>query len=149
MSQPGDDAVTQLIDSQARRAISNYKGNLSAVPMAIAKGWIPEGDEPGIAAHLEALRGHLAATGVSEDDSFLLRYALTVPGSQRGIVPPVMVLEPSRSGFSERRKREAAGQVTRLREAIDLGRAFLPGLSREPLLALEQFTFECAGTRTT
>ena len=138
MSQPNDDVVARLVESFARRAILGYRGNLSAVLMAIAKGWIPNGDEPGVAAHLEALRGYLSATGVVEDDAFLLRYALTVPGQQRGIVPPLMVLDPNRNGFSERRKREAAGQVTRLREAIDLGRGFLPGLSSETVEALQQ-----------
>jgi hypothetical protein len=57
---------------------------------------------------------------------------------QREIVPPLMVLEPNRNGFSERRKREAAGQVIRLREALDLGRALLPGLSQETAQALGQ-----------
>ncbi len=121
-------------------AIRGYRANFLAVMKAIEQGWIPEGVEPGLTEHLDALRDHLAATGVPENDTFLLRYALTVPGMQRGIVPPLLVLEPNRSGFSERRKREAAGQVNRLGEALSLARAFLTGLSRETSQALENLT---------
>ncbi len=73
-------------------------------------GWIPEGEEPGVAEHLRALGDYLAAAGVAEDDSFLLRYALTVPGMQRGIVPPILVLEPNRSGFSDRGSAKPPGK---------------------------------------
>jgi hypothetical protein len=130
--------VTQLVASQVKRAIRGYGGNLSGVMKAIDEGWIPNGDEPSVSEHLAALRVYLAATSVVEDDAFLLRFALTVPGMQRGIVPPLLVLEPNRSGFSERRKREAAGQVNRLREALGIARAFLTGLSRETSQALRE-----------
>jgi hypothetical protein len=138
MDNPTSDIVTQLVESQVHRAIRGYRSNFLAVMKAIKEGWIPEGVEPGLTEHLDALRDHLAATGVSESDTFLLRYALTVPGMQRGIVPPLLVLEPNRSGFSERRKREAAGQVNRLGEALALARAFLTGLSRETLQAIRE-----------
>jgi hypothetical protein len=105
---------------------------------ATERGWIPHGDEPDVTAHLEAARSHLAASGVAEDDAFLLRYALVVPGVQRGIVPPLTVLEPNRSSFSERKKKQPAAQVIRLRGALDLGRAVLPGLSQETAEALGQ-----------
>src|SRR5438445_7510873 len=129
--------VGRLAESQVRRAIRGYRGNLLAVTKAIEGGWIPKRDEPGVAEHLDAFRGYLAA-GLTEDDAFLFRFALTVPGMQRGIVPPLLVLEPNRGGFSERRKREAAGQVTRLREVLALGRAFLTELNRETSQALRQ-----------
>ena len=116
MSQSDDDVVTRLLDSHTRRAISRFGGSLSKVSMAIVTRLDTQGSRARSRAHLEALRGHLVATGVAEDDAFLLRYALTVPGMFRGIVPPLMVLEPNRNGFSERRKREAGGQVNRLCE---------------------------------
>lgn len=124
--------AAEVLRAEAQRAIRGYRGNLLAVKKAYERGWVPSGAGPGIAEHVQTLRDHLAATtGVVENDDFLLRYALTVPGMQRGIDPPVLVLEPNRSGFSERRKREAAGQVTRLREVLTLGRAFLDGLSTD------------------
>ncbi|WP_165232586.1 hypothetical protein [Aquisphaera insulae] len=133
-----DDPVARVVESQARRAISGFGGNLAFLRKAMENGWIPGCEEPGIAEHLDVLRRHLAAENMAEDDEFLLRYALTVPGMQRGIVPPVMVLDPDRNGFSVRRQREAGGQVSRLREVLDLGRAFLPGLDRETPQALNQ-----------
>jgi|GEM_PF-6744328 len=98
--------LTSLVESQARCAISGYRGNLSTALEAEARGWIPQVDDPGVAGHLDAIRSYLAATGVAEGDEFLLRYALVVPGMQCGIVPPLIVLEPNRNGLSERRKRE-------------------------------------------
>jgi hypothetical protein len=48
---------------------------------------------------------------------------------QRGIVPPLLVLETNRGGLSARRQREAEGQILRLRDALAIGRRFLPNLS--------------------
>ncbi|OJW24695.1 MAG: hypothetical protein BGO49_06560 [Planctomycetales bacterium 71-10] len=125
------DVVTRLIASEGVRALKGYRGNLAPVARAAVQGWIPRGDEPGVGDHLATLRDHLATSGRVEDDPFLLRYALTVPGGLRGIVPPLLVLDPDRNGFSPRRRVEAAGQVTRLREALDLGRAFLANLESD------------------
>lgn len=135
MSSVGGDVARRLVEA---RAISRIGGGPASALETLAKGWVPEGDEPGVSEHLQALRAHLAATGAPEDDSFILRHALTRPGILRGIVPPLMVLDPDRNGFSDRRKREAAGAVKRLRDALDLGRALIPGLSRETEKALGQ-----------
>lgn len=139
------DVVKRLIASEGLGVLRGYRGNLAAIPQAVANGWIPRGDEPGVGEHLATLCDHLAATGKVEDDAFLLRYALIVPGRLRGINPPLMVLEPDRNGFSVRRQREAAGQVTRLREALDLGRAFLADVGSDTERALLQLAASVEG----
>jgi hypothetical protein len=48
----------------------------------------------------------------------------------------ILVLESNRGGFSNRRQREAAGQITRLHEAIAIGRPFLPSLSSDTQTAV-------------
>lgn len=145
MSSLGGDVARRLVEA---RAISRIGGNPASSLETLAKGWVPKGDEPGVAGHLEALRAHLAATDAREDDSLILRYALTAPGTSRGIAPPLMVLDPDLNGFSDRRKREAAGAVKRLRDALDLGRAFVPGLSRETEEALGQLAALVAKQRS-
>lgn len=141
--------VAQLFESQVLRAIRGYRGNLLAVTKAIDADWIPKGDEPGLNEHLHALRDYLTATGVAEDDVFLLRYALAVPGMQCGVVPPILVLNPNRGGFSDRRKREAAGQVSRLGEVLVLARLFLTALSTESSQAIRELAAIVDSPRTT
>lgn len=140
MSSLSSEAVKKIIESQVLRAISGYQGNLLAVKSAIEANVIPTGNEPGVSELLNALRTYLALNGAPEDDAFLLRYALTVPGQFRGIVPPMLVLESDRGGFSERRKIEAAGQVSRLKEVLELARSFLPWLSPVNSQALQELT---------
>ncbi|MGP0069593.1 MAG: hypothetical protein ACLQGP_39085 [Isosphaeraceae bacterium] len=86
MADPNSSNVTRLVESHVYREIRGFRGNRLAVTKGIEAGLIPEEDVPGVAEHLVALRDDLAATGVDENDAFLLRFALTVPGMQRGIV---------------------------------------------------------------
>ena len=130
--------VAHLIELRVHRTIQSYLGNLLCVSAAIDAGWVPNGDEPGIVEHLLSLKEYLAATGRSGADDFLLRFALTVPGTQRGVVPPVQALELNGNGFSDRRKRESAGQIDRLNEVLCLARRFLAGLSLDTSSALRQ-----------
>ncbi|MCI0739685.1 MAG: hypothetical protein L0Y72_11615 [Gemmataceae bacterium] len=82
-------------------------------------------------------------TGHPEDDPFLLRYGLTVPGTQRGIVPPLKVLEENRGGFSARRQREAEGEIRRLQEALAIGRFFFSHLDGDSQQAILELTALC------
>ncbi len=133
-----DSNVAQLVESRVRMSIRGYKGNLLVVTWAIDAGWIPAGDEPGVDGHLQALQEYLAARGRPEADNFLLRFGLTVPGTQRGVVPPLKALELNGNGFSDRRKNESAGQIDRLNEVLSLARMFLAGLSPETAQAVRQ-----------
>ena len=138
MDHTANSGVVHLIESRVHTTIRGYRGNLLAMKWAIDAGWIPNGDEPGVNGYLQALRDHLAATGRLETDDFLLRFALTVPGTQRGVVPPLKALELNGNGFTDRRKKEAAGQIDRLNEVLSLAKSFLAGLSHDTLQALRK-----------
>lgn len=118
------DVVGRLLESHAFDELRSYSGNLSCVVLATSNGWVPSSDDAGVARLVDILKQYLTNTGHPENSSFLLRYALTVPGTQRGVVPPLMALEENRGGFSTRRQREAEGQVRRLREALAIGAFF-------------------------
>ena len=143
MAGHSDDLVSRLMMVQVMDQLRSYQGNLVHAVHVVEKGWLPDIGEPDIAAHLETLRLYLAANGSFQDDLFLLRLGLTVPGTQRGIVPPTLVLESNRGGFSKRRQGEAAGQITRLQEAIAIGRRFLPELSTDTQTAVAQLAEVC------
>ncbi len=128
MDTHANDPVTRLLEMHAADKLRSYSGNLTAVAHAVENKWVPSNDDPGVSEFVESLQRYSADSGYSEDDSFLLRYGLIVPGRQRGIVPPMMVLEENRGGFSARRMREAEGQISRLREALAVGRFFFSGL---------------------
>ncbi len=138
MDQTTNRKVARLIESRVCMTIRSYRGNLLVVTHTIDAGWIPNGNEPGIEGHVQALKEYLASTGRPEADPFLLRLALTVPGRQRGVVPPVKALELNGNGFTDRRKQEAAGQIDRLNEVLSLARRFLSGLSTDTSQALRQ-----------
>lgn len=123
MTEHAYDPVAHLLEMHAADELRSYIGNLSAVVHAVANKWVPAYDEPGVPELMDTLRQYLTSTGHPEDDLFLLRYGLTIPGTQRGIVPPLMALEENRGGFSVRRQREAEGQIRRLREALAVGRS--------------------------
>ncbi|NOS68863.1 MAG: hypothetical protein HOP33_02935 [Verrucomicrobia bacterium] len=82
----------------------------------------------------------MGISGESEEDGFLLRFGLVVPGRIRGIRPPVAVLTPERGGFSQQRLEQAAAQVNRLRIALQLGRHFFGGLSTDTLTAFREIS---------
>lgn len=141
-----DDLVTLLMQAHAVEAIRSYRGNLAFVARVVEGGWIPPEVAPGIQQHLEALRQYLANKGIPEDDSFLLRLGITAPGMQRGIVPPLMVLETNRGGFSARRLSEAEGQVRRMREVLAIGRRFFKSLSPDTQHAISELANLCQAT---
>ncbi|MGI8979450.1 MAG: hypothetical protein ACR2FY_09505 [Pirellulaceae bacterium] len=124
-----NDLVSQIVDAHVAIALRNYGGNFCFESQIVEKEWLPAENEPGVQHHLELLRQHLAKIGCPEDDTFVLRLGLTVPGMQRGIVPPYRVLEANRGGFSARRLREAERYIIDMREALAIARRFFPSLS--------------------
>ena len=136
MTRSSDDLISRLLMVHVKDELRSYQSNLTLAVFIAEKGWLPDVDDPEMAAHVETLRQYLAANGNFNVDLFLLRLGLTIPGMQRGIVPPTLVLESNRGGFSNRRQREAAGQITRLQEAMAIGRRFVPNLSSDTQTAL-------------
>ncbi|HEV3340095.1 MAG TPA: hypothetical protein VG125_07050 [Pirellulales bacterium] len=135
MAGNSDDLISRLMMIQVKNELQSYQGTLTLAVHIAENGWLPDMGAPEMAQHLETLRQYLATNGNVEDDLFLLRLGLTIPGTQRGIAPPMLVLESNRGGFSNRRQREAAGQITRLQEALAIGRRFLPNLSSDTQMA--------------
>jgi hypothetical protein len=135
--------VTRLTRGHAADEVRAYQGNLLSVVHAVQNGWLPREHDADTEQHLESLRRYLAKSGQPVNDSFLLRFGLTVPGTQRGIVPPLMVLDSNRGGFSDRRQSEAAGQIIRLREALAIGRRLVPSLSLDTQTAVAQLADLC------
>ncbi len=133
-----DDLVAELIQIHAASALRSYLGNLAFATSVAQGGWLPTADDSTVQEHLATLRRHLSEIGRPEDDYYLLRLGLTVSGTQRGIVPPLMVLDANRGGFSVRRQREAEGIITRLREALAIGRRFVPDLSPDTQQAVAE-----------
>lgn len=137
------DPVAHLLEMHAADELRSYAGNLSAVIHVVESNWLPVYDDPRVPEFLDILRQHLAGTGHPESNLFLLRYGLTVPGTQRGIVPPLKVLDENRGGFPTRRQREAEGQVRRLRAALALGRFFLPNWEDDTEKAIRELAALC------
>lgn len=138
-----EEKLDGLVHSHAIARLRSYRSNLSYAIHVISKQWVPDEEAPDVQVHLDTLRQHLAENGLEEADSFLLRFGLTVPGSQRGIVPPLMVLNDSRGGFSGRRQKEAAGAITRLQEALAIGSYFFPALPQDSHAAIVKLDTIC------
>lgn len=128
--------VSNLCDHYAKSAISTYRGNLSSVLNCVEKNWIPTENDPSATSYVKELRRFLAARGEDETDSFLLHFGITVPGTQRGIEPPILALVENRGGYKEKRQKESASQVIRLREAITLGKSLFSNLPEQSLDAI-------------
>jgi hypothetical protein len=143
MARHADDPVAHLLKVHAADELRSYSGNLSAVVHAVEKNWVPTHDDPGVPEFLDTLRQYMIEAGQAEDDVFLLRYGLTVPGTQRGIFPPLKVLEEKRGGFSARRQREAEGQIRLLREALAIGRFFFSELDGDTQQAIRELSVLC------
>src|ERR1019366_6449380 len=130
------DAASTVLSTHLLGCITGYRANMELALEMAENGWLPsETDERG-----EVLDRHLAAAGHSGVDGFLLRVGLTVPGIQRGIRPPLLVLNEGRGGLSTPRLAEAQGQVVRLTEALAVGRYWKPNLSHSPREALAELT---------
>lgn len=129
-----NDIISRLMLSHVISELRSYKVPLARAVHISTNRWLPDVRDPVMAQHIETLGDYLAA----EEDIYLLRLGLTVPGMLRGIAPPLLVLEPNRGGFSERRQREAARQISCLREALALGRQFLPNLNPDTESAIAE-----------
>lgn len=140
-----NDPIAELVQRYAEGHLRSYKGNLDFAVRVIHKELLPIESDPAVLQHLETLRNYLAGIGQPENDSFLLRLGLTVPGMQRGIQPPLVVLEPNRGGFSQRRQKEAGGQILRLREALTIARRFFPHLNTNTQPAIEELASALLG----
>ncbi|MBM4071632.1 MAG: hypothetical protein FJ271_22285 [Planctomycetes bacterium] len=135
--------VSHLFAIHAADEIRSYAGRLTAVVHAVENNWVPAHDDPGVPELLNTLRQFLIGAGLPEDNLFLLCYGLTAPGMQRGIVPPLMVLEENRGGFSARRQREAEAQIRQLRGVLAIGRFFFPQLDSDAQKAIFELADLC------
>ncbi len=133
-----NDLVSRVLRAHAAEALGSYRGNLAFAMHVVERGWLPEENDPAVQQQLHALHQHLVRIGHPDDDRFLLRLGLTVPGWQRGITPPIMVLDSNRGGFSDRRQREAAAQILRLREALTVGHRFVDMLNSDTRIAIAE-----------
>jgi hypothetical protein len=138
MPNRSSEVVTKIVSASLMEALRSYQGNLQSVEHVVSNGWLPDANNSAVRQHIDTLKQFLRSSGNSEDDDFILRHALTVPGRRRGIVPPLLVLEPNRMGFSVKRQRESAGQVQRLREALEIGRQLDPNLSSDTEQAIKR-----------
>lgn len=138
-----DNPVSCLLEIHGAEELRSYVGNLQSVVQALKNGWLPATDDPGVPELLKTLRQHFDDAGLGGDDDFLLRFGLTVPGTQRGIIPPLKVLEDNRGGFSARRQREAEETVRRLQEALAIGRFLFSGLNRDTQQSILELTDKC------
>src|SRR5690348_4536019 len=103
--------ANELFLAHGAQCLQQYRGNLHWFCKAVDEGHVPPADDETIRPHVRLLKRHmgLGAAVTSEDDEFLLRFGLIVPGLIRGIDPPVSVLNPERGGFSDKRLEQAAG----------------------------------------
>src|SRR5262249_55218610 len=114
----------ELFLKHAAVYLRQYLGNLRWFCEAVDKGSIPSGDNEAIRPHVHELKKFMKMDAETEDEEILFRFGLIVPGLIRGIEPPLSVLEPERGDFSDKRMRQAAGQVTRLLELLRFGRQY-------------------------
>lgn len=133
-----DELVLAIVRKYLERNMVSYKGHLASAVMTVQNGWLANVDSPEYAEHLNALRQHMASTGHFECDTFLLHLGLTIPGIQRRIVPPLIVLSKNRGGFSHRRLREAAGMVEHLQKALEIGRQIVKDLPADTEKAISK-----------
>lgn len=134
-----EENIERLIGRYVSTALHRYRGNLARVVAAIENDFVPDERDDKVRTWMSQLSTSISESGLPQPDSFLLRYALTVPGSQRGVNPPIIALEENRGGFRSKRHRESAGQVKRLQEAMGLAKELgiqLPGDSQDAIRSL-------------
>jgi hypothetical protein len=92
--------------------LSVYSGWLeSALKMVDDRFNLTNEEETQLAGHVEVLQGYLASKNQKVSNRLFLETACFIPGQYRGKLPPLIVLNPNRGGFSESRVREAANWV--------------------------------------
>ena len=132
--------LAELFDRHVSLVLSQYAGNLLFLDRILEAGEMPNLTDPTNLGWAKDLRQFLSTHGVPEADDFLLRVGLAVPGAYRGIHPAIAALSPERGGFSQRRLKQAADQVARLREALTLGYQFFPDMSADTAAALHELS---------
>ena len=125
MLDDASEAAAAVLTSHLLSHLMSYRGSLQLAIEATDNGWLPAEDDP----RIEVLARFIAGEARLPDDAFPLRVGLIVPGLQRGVHPPLLVLSESRGGLSKPRLAEAAGQVMRLKAALAIGHALRPALS--------------------
>ncbi len=130
--------ANELFLKHAAKHLGQYQGNLRWFCEAVENGHVPAADDDTIRPHVKLLKQRMGIATASDEDEFLLRFGLIVPGLARGIRPPVAVLNSERGGFSEKRLEQAAGQATRLREAMRVGCRYFSDLSNNTVTALRE-----------
>lgn len=136
--------ANELFLRHAAKHLRQYRGNLRWFCEAFDKGLVPPTDDETIRPYVERLKRPMRLSAVTEEDEYLLRFGLIVPGVMRGISPPVSVLEPERGGFSDKRLEQAAGQVMRLQTALRTAQRYFGELSPSPVEALRKLTEKLA-----
>ena len=117
--------ASELFLRHAVKHLGQYQGNLRFFCKAVTDGHVPAADDESIGPHVQLLKRHMGMSTTLEEDEYLLRFGVAVPGLMRGICPPVSVVTPERGGFSAKRLDEATAQVTRLRAAFAFARRHL------------------------
>jgi hypothetical protein len=132
--------VAELFERHLTSELSQFRGAFQFLQEIIQAGEMPDAADPVVRGYVTQLKQYLASQGLHEADDFLLRFALVAPGAGRGIHPPISVLASERGGFSERRLKEAANQVCRMRDGLALGRQFFSDLSPDTAIALQELS---------
>ncbi len=89
----------ELFLKHVAQYLGEYRGNLRWFCEAVEKGVVPSGDNEVIRPHVLQLKKFMKVKEASEEEEFIFRYGLIVPGLARGIEPPLSVLEPECGGF--------------------------------------------------
>lgn len=106
--------VQRIFACEIHDCLRGYSGNIRGANKAREMHWLPGDQYSG----LEIFHTYLKSCNKPAPDLHLCKVGLTAPGTIRGIVPPLDVLDNDRGGLSERRCREVLGQVERLEQAV-------------------------------
>lgn len=137
--------ANELFLRHVSKHLGQYQGNLRWLCEAVDNGHVPPADDESIRPHVQLLKRQMGITILSDEDEYLLRFGLIVPGLMRGIRPPVSVLNSERGGFSDKRLEQAAGQVSRLREALSTARRHFGNFSPNAVTALRELAEQLKG----
>jgi hypothetical protein len=131
----------ELLQAHAARSLAQYLPSLEYVGKVSEESDLQNADAFEVQKYVEQLQQYLAEKGTPEDYRFLLQLAIQVPGRQRGIHPPLALLEPGRGG-SKARLEEAAGQLRRIGEALSAGARLLGPPNTHRLHNVGEKTYE-------
>jgi hypothetical protein len=137
------DATAAVLDTLLLTHLASCRGALALAKEAAEHHWLPAEDD----ARIDVLARHMAIDDRLHENRFALRVGLTVPGLQRGIHPPLLVLSEGRGGLSKPRLDEAAGQAERVARALIIGRMMRPSLSSNHEQAIRELLAMLPETR--